>query len=115
MESKEGHEFHGEPVLGKLENGNHGVPMLVNSYRDLKAAEAAGTRHDVIVRTSIGFLLALRSHREVSLRDEFAKAAIPASMAMASAYGAFNAAQAATAAYAVADAMLDHDIEPEAT
>ena len=58
---------------------SHELPTrqrLVNGYRDLKTAELDGVDPDALVTTTLGFMLALRRHREVSWRDELAKAAI---------------------------------------
>lgn len=76
----------------------------VNSYRELKAQEVLESRRDVEVVTTIGFLLALRNHREVCRRDELAAMAMQGTISNPSGYE--TPEHVAEYAYKTADAML---------
>jgi hypothetical protein len=76
----------------------------VISYRELKAQEEIGSRREVEVVTTLGFLLALRNHREVCRRDELAAMAMQGTLSNETGY--VRPESIAEFAYEVADAML---------
>lgn len=72
---------------------------VITTYRELRAYEAENKGVDPPVKTTLSFMMALKLHRETSLRDDFAKAVITGA-------GGDSPKALAQWAYAVADAMI---------